>query len=169
MKKFLEIGKVVNTHGLKGELRVVPWCDIPELILDRKTFYLDPNGETHVSVKYCKQHKGFVIVKLDGVDSVEDAERFRGVLLHIDRASANLPPDVHFIVDIIGLAVYDADTQYKYGKVTDVLQTGANDVYEIETANGKKLYAPVIDDVVKEISAEDGYIKIKPLEGLFDD
>lgn len=166
-KRYLEIGKIVGTHALKGEVRVECWCDSPQFISQFKTLYFD-NGKTPLKVN-SRPHKNIAIVKIEGTDTVESADMLRGKLLYIDRNDISLKEGVHFIQDIIGLSVIDADTKEKYGKVSDVLKTGANDVYEVTGNDGKKYYIPVIKDVIVSTDIENEVLLIRPLKGIFDD
>lgn len=167
MEQYLEIGKVVSTHGLRGELRVDPWCDSPQFLCQFKTLYLK-KGETKLSVS-SRPHKTIAIVKAKGIDTIEEAEKLRGRVLYINRSDAKLAPDEYFIQDLMGLDVIDIDTSKSYGKITDVLKTGANDVYQVTDEKKKDYLIPVIDDVVKEIDINGGKVLIKPLKGIFDD
>lgn len=167
-KQFLDTGKIVGTHGIKGEVRIDPWCDSPEFLCAFKKLWLDENGTEFVEVK-SRPHKNIVLCRIKGVDTIEAAEKLRGRVVYINRDDINLADGVHFVQDLIGLEVKNADSNTVYGKITDVLRTGANDVYEITDANGKKYYAPVIDDVVKEININDGFVLIVPMKGIFDD
>lgn len=167
MEQYLEIGKVVSTHGLRGELRVDPWCNSPQFLCQFKTLYLK-KGETKLSVS-SRPHKTIAIVKAKGIDTIEEAEKLRGRVLYINRSDARLAPGEYFIQDLMGLDVIDIDTSKSYGKITDVLKTGANDVYQVTDENKKDYLIPVIDDVVKEIDINGGKVLIKPLKGIFDD
>lgn len=167
MEQYLEIGKVVSTHGLRGELRVDPWCDSPQFLCQFKTLYLK-KGETKLSVS-SRPHKTIAIVKAKGIDTIEEAEKLRGRVLYINRSDARLAPGEYFIQDLMGLDVIDIDTSKSYGKITDVLKTGANDVYQVTDEKKKDYLIPVIDDVVKEIDIKGGKVLIKPLKGIFDD
>lgn len=167
MEQYLEIGKVVSTHGLRGELRVDPWCDSPQFLCQFKTLYLK-KGETRLSVS-SRPHKTIAIVKAKGIDTIEEAEKLRGRVLYINRSDARLAPGEYFIQDLMGLDVIDIDTSKSYGKITDVLKTGANDVYQVTDEKKKDYLIPVIDDVVKEIDINGGKVLIKPLKGIFDD
>lgn len=167
-KQFLDTGKIVGTHGIRGEVRIDPWCDSPEFLCAFKKLYLDENGETFVEVK-SRPHKHIVLAKIKGVDTIEQAERLRGKIVYINRADIQLDEGVNFVQDLLGLEVTDAESGRVYGKITDVLRTGANDVYEITDDSGKKYLAPVIDEVIRETNVDDGYIKITPMKGLFDD
>ena len=166
-KQFLDSGKIVGTHGIKGEVRIDPWCDSPAFLAAFKKLYLDERGETFIKVK-SRPHKNVTLCKIEGVDTVEAAERLRGKIVYIDRDDIRLDEGVHFVQDLIGLEVRDADTNGVLGTLTDVLRTGANDVYEI-TRGGKKYLAPVIDEVVREINVDGGYVLLSPMKGIFDD
>lgn len=167
-KQFLDTGKIVGTHGIRGEVRIDPWCDSPEFLCAFKKLYLDENGETFIEVK-SRPHKHIVLAKIKGVDTIEQAERLRGKIVYINRADIQLDEGVNFVQDLLGLEVTDAESGSVYGKITDVLRTGANDVYEITDDSGKKYLAPVIDEVIRETNVDGGYIKITPMKGLFDD
>ena len=167
-KQFLDTGKIVGTHGIRGEVRIDPWCDSPEFLCAFKKLYLDENGETFIEVK-SRPHKHIVLAKIKGVDTIEQAERFRGKIVYISRSDISLDEGVNFVQDLLGLEVTDEESGKVYGKITDVLRTGTNDVYEITDSSGKKYLAPVIDEVIREINVDDGYIKITPMKGLFDD
>lgn len=167
-KQYLESGKIVGTHGIKGEVRIEPWCDSPQFLASFKKLYLDDRGETSVEVK-SRPHKNITLCKIKGVDNIDDAQRLRGKIVYIDRGDIRLGEGVNFVQDLIGLDVLDADTQKNYGKLTDVLRTGANDVYEITSGDGKKYLAPVIDEVIIEKNIDKGFVLIRPMKGLFDD
>lgn len=167
-KQFLDSGKIVGTHGIKGEVRIDPWCDSPEFLCAFKKLWLDENGTEFIEVK-SRPHKNITLTKIKGVDTIETAEKYRGKVVYINRDDINLAEGVHFVQDLVGLEVKDADNGKVYGKISDVLRTGANDVYEIKDADGKTYLAPVIDDVVKEINVNDGYVLIVPMKGIFDD
>ena len=166
-KQFLDSGKIVGTHGIKGEVRIEPWCDSPEFLCAFKTLWLDERGENAIKVR-SRPHKNIVLCKIEGVESIEAAERLRGKIVYIDRDEVELGEGVHFVQDLIGLEARDLDTGEVYGTLTDVLRTGANDVYEI-TRDGKKYLVPVIDEVVREINTEEGYVLLTPMKGIFDD
>ena len=167
IKSFLEIGKIVGTHGLKGEVRVEPWCDTPQFFASFKTLYFD-GGKKAVKV-LSRPHKRIVIAKLEGVDTVEQADMLRGKVLWMNREDARLEEGEYYIQDLLGCVVFDADANKKYGIITDVFKTGANDVYEITDNEKRKYLIPVIPDVVKSVDVYKGEITIKPMKGIFDD
>ncbi|HIQ57891.1 MAG TPA: 16S rRNA processing protein RimM [Candidatus Merdivicinus intestinavium] len=163
----LEIGKIVAIHALKGEMRVQPWCDTPEFLCRFKRLFLD--GEEY-RVQSARPHKNVVILKLRGIETPEAAQKLVNKILFAAREDFKLDKGTYLIADLIGLKVVDADDEsLVYGELTDVSQTGANDVYHIRFADGKTRYIPAIPQVVRETDPEAGIMKIKPLDGLFDD
>lgn len=166
-KQFLDSGKIVGTHGIRGEVRIDPWADSPAFLAAFPTLYLDEKGEKKIKVK-SRPHKNITLCKIEGVDTIEDAERLRGKIVYINRDDIHLGEGVHFVQDLLGSEVRDFDTDALYGTLTDVLRTGANDVYEI-TRDGKTYLAPVIDEVVRDIDTEKGVVRITPMKGIFDD
>lgn len=167
MKKYLEIAKIVATQGVRGEVRCQYYCDAPEVLCEFDVLYLD-KGKTAVNVLRAFPHKNIVVMKLEGVSTVEEAQKYIGKVLYLDRDDAELPEETYFIQDIIGLEVRDADTGEVYGKVSEVYQNGAADVYSIKKDDGTELMFPYIDEVVKKIDVEGGEILITPLDGLFE-
>lgn len=167
-KQYLDSGKIVGTHGIRGEVRIDPWCDSPEFLCMFKKLYLDEKGQTFIEVK-SRPHKNITLAKIKGVDTIEDAEKLRGKIVYINRNDISLEEGVNFVQDLIGLEVRDADNDMVYGKISDVIRTGANDVYEITDSDGKKYLAPVIDEVIIETDIDNGFVLIRPMKGIFDD
>lgn len=167
-KQFLEIGKIVNVHGLGGMVKVMPWCDSAEFLAEFEVLY---RGKDHIpmEIERASVQKNMVLMKFAGVDTPEAANALRNTVLYMDRGDVELDEDTYFIQDLQGMRVIDADTGKEYGVLNDVLQTGANDVYEVRTPAGKMLLVPVISDVVLNVDLETEVITIRPLKGLFDD
>lgn len=166
MKRFLEIGKIVAVQGLKGEIRVEPWCDSPEFLCEFELLYFN-KGETPVTVVRARPHKNIVLMKIEGVDTPEEAQKLRGKILYMDREDVELEEGCYFVQDLIGLEVIDADDNTVYGKLSQVTATGANDVYHIK--NGENEYLiPAIPDVIVKTDIENGQLLIRKMEGLFD-
>ncbi|MCD7823601.1 MAG: ribosome maturation factor RimM [Oscillospiraceae bacterium] len=166
MEKYLEVGKIVTTHGVRGDVKVLPWCDTANFICDFETLYTK-NGETAFKVSRARVLGNMAILRFEGIDNPNKAEELRQTVLYIDRDDANLPEGTYFVADLIGLSVYDEEGKL-YGKISDVLKTGANDAYEIEADDGKLYYIPAIPDVVLKTDIENGKMTIHPMEGLFD-
>lgn len=167
-KKFLEVGKIVGTHGVRGMVRIQPWCDSAEFFCTLKRLYLNENGSDSLSVNNSRPHGNVVIAAIKGIDSIEQAETLRNKVLYMDRRDAKLEEGQYFITDLIGCEVFDADTERLLGKISDVSQTGANDVWHI-SKNGKEYLIPCIDEVVVSVDIDSEKIIIKPLKGIFED
>lgn len=167
-KQFLECGKIVTTHGVRGEVRVQPWCDAPEFLLEFDTLYLE-KGQQAVTVQRARVHKNVVILQLEGIGTVEEAVKLRGKVVYVNRSDVPMEEGEYFVQDLIGCTVLDVDTGADYGKIYDVRATGANDVYYLRDASGVERLVPVIPDVVLERDIDGGIVRIRPLEGLFDD
>ncbi len=165
MDNLIDVGQIVNTHGLKGEVKVNPWTDSPEVFELFKTLYTNDNKEYKVNgVRY---QKNCVLLKLSGIDDMTSAEKMKNKTLYVEREIfENLPDNTFLVADIIGLIV--KDDMVEYGKVEDVITTGSNDVYAVRTKENKTILIPAIKDVIKEINVKDGYIYIVMPKGLLD-
>jgi len=164
----LEIGKIVNTHGLHGEVKVVPWTDYPEVFERIKKVYIKHKSETKeldiVNIKYQKNN---LIIKFKQIPSIEDAEKYKNMILLAERdALGELPEGVYYIADLIGCRVVTDDSE-ELGTISDVINTGSNDIYEVSDGEKKK-YIPVIDDVVLNIDIENKIITVHMMDGLED-
>lgn len=170
MYEYLQIGEIVNTHGTKGEVKVVPLTDDPGRFDVLKQVYLDRGGSLEtLKIQGIKHFKSTVILKFAGIDTMEAADALKGLFLQIDRKNAvKLPGDSYFICDIIGSSVQDMSGAV-IGKLEDILQTGSNDVYIVRKDDGGQLLLPALKSVVKEVSVEKGVIKVIVPEGLADD
>ena len=150
MEKYLELGQIVNVRGLKGEVKVNPFTDNPKKFETFKRIIVKNKSEKEYEIEKVGYNKNQVILKLKGVDRVEDAENLRGSYILIDRENlAPLPEGTYYIADLIGLDVYLEDGTL-FGKLEYVFNTGANDVYEVRDVEGRLRYLPAIDEVRKE-------------------
>ena len=169
IQEYLELGQIVGTHGVRGEVRVNPWCDSPDFIKQFKTVYLSKKGDRAVKVTACRPHGNIALLKLEGVDTVESAAAMRNKVLYIKRSDAKIKEGTYFIAELKDCTVIDADDESKvYGILSDVSETGANDVWHI-TKDGREYLIPSIPSVVKSVDVASGIIKITPLKGIFDD
>ena len=160
-------GKIVNTHGVHGEVKLFIYADGPEFFEEQKRLYTK-NGEI-LNILSMRPHKGSLIVKFLEIDTMEKAESIKNCELYLDREDAPpLPGGRYYIVDIIGLRVVTDDGRV-LGKITDVITTGSNDVYTVLGEDKKEYLIPVIDEVVLKFDMEKGEVLIHPLKGLFDD
>ena len=168
-KEFIESGKIVGTHGVRGGLRVQPWCDTPEFLCGFKNIYIKMSESFNpVKVKSAKPHGNVVIMELDGIDTMEKAEALRNKVVNIQRSDLKLEKDQYLICDLIGCEVFDADTNKMLGTVVDVSKTGANDVWHIKSDDNEYLI-PVIDDVVIDVTIDENRVVIRPLKGIFEE
>lgn len=167
MKKYLEAGAVINKRGLKGELKVDSYCDSTEVFCTIKVLYLDENGEKPVKVLSAKEYKGFAYIMLEGITTPEQADRLRGTVLYADRDSIPIDDGGYFIDDLLGLTVYDADSGKIYGKVTEVFNSGASDIYTVNDGE-KNYYLPAVDEFIVDVDFDKG-IAVRPIPGIFDE
>lgn len=166
--QFLEAGKIVRTHGVRGELVMECWADSPEFLLAAKRFYFD-KGSRDAGLVSARVHKGRLLLKLQGVDTVEQGDALRGKVLYIDRKDVPLEEGQVFLQDLIGLKAVDGNTGREYGELKEVLPTGANDVYRIVDGDGKEYLFPAVPHMIKKIDLEEGVIQLLPIPGIFDD
>ena len=156
---FLPTGQIVNTHGLKGLVKVMPWADNPADLLDFDRFFIDG---TEYAVEHSSLQKSMVLLKLEGVDSIEDAVKLRGKELSIARADVELEEGTVFIADLIGLPVYCGEREL--GRITEVLTPPANDVYVVK---GRQEYLiPAVKEFIEELNPEAGYVRVRLIEGM---
>lgn len=164
-KELIDIGEIINTHGLRGEVKVYPRCDYPEFFEEIPGVYL--KNETYLKITGVKYHKNTVILKFRGTNTVEEAEGLRGEIVYVEKSLFdNLPAGTYLIADIIGLEVFEDGTSY--GKITDCIQTGSNDVYIVEDKSKNQILIPALKDVIQEVNINEGIMKVKLPEGLLD-
>lgn len=166
-KDFLEIGQIVNTFGIKGQLKVVPFTDDMKRFDKLKSIYVEDNeGKKEYKIEDVKYHKNMVLLKLKGIDTVEDAETLKQSYIKINRKDAiPLEKDTYFIVDLIGLEVYTDEDKF-LGILEDIYNTGSNDIYVVKNELGKQFLLPAIADVIKEIDINTKKIKVHLIKGL---
>lgn len=165
-KKFLEAGKIVNTFGVTGELKVQSWCDSAEVLLDFDTLYLSPTQP--LAVTKAAVHKGHVIMRVEGVNTCEAAERLKGKVIYLDRDDIDLPEDLVFIQDIIGFAVFDQRTNEVIGKLKEVLPNPAHDMYIIQRQGKPEALIPACHPFLVSVDTAEKRITVATLEGLIE-
>ena len=165
-KQYLEAGKIVTTHGIKGEVKIMPYCDSAELLAEFDRLFLGKNHD-EIIVERARVQKNMVIAKLEGINTPEEAEKLRNKILFMHRDDLELDDDTYFIQDLIGMEVKDADSDVLYGTIADVMQTGANDVYVVR-GEEREYLVPAIADVVISTDLDSNIMTIRPLDGLFD-
>ncbi len=169
MEDLLQVGIITSTHGVRGEVKVYPTTDDPRRFRRLKEVVLDTGREKlNLEIEGFKFFKQFVILKFKGLDNINDIEKYRQKSLYVTRKNAvRLQRDEYFIADLIGLKVQDEDGT-ELGTVKDVIETGANDVYEVEMADGRSLLLPAIKQCILNVDVENGMMQVHVLEGLLD-
>jgi len=168
MEKYLECGEITRIHGLNGALVVNHFCDSFEIFEELERVYIkSPVGYTEFKVKKISPYKVGALLYLDGVTNADEAMKFRGKTLYADRDDLYIDEDSFFIVDLIGLPVYDYETNEQYGVLDEVANYGAQDVYVVKREGKPSAYIPAVPEFVKEISLEKG-IAVSPIEGMIE-
>lgn len=168
MQKYFEVGQIVNTFGIKGFLKVKPFTDENSRFEELKSVYISQNGKSlyEVEIESVSYQKEMVLLKLKGIDDLTQAEKYKGAYLKIDRKDAKkLPKDTYFIADLIGLEVY-TDEGELLGKVDDIFNTNANDVYVVKDEKGQQILLPATKEVIKQIDLENEKIIVHLTPGL---
>lgn len=167
MDRYLETGRIVGTHGVRGEMKVEPWCDSPQFLQKLKSLYFN-EGKEKIEIESRRVHKKMVLLTIKGIDSIEKADLLRGKILYLDRNEVKLQKGQTFIADLVGLCVKDADSGEIYGELAEVFPTGANDVYRIKSPQGKEYLFPAVKHMIEETNVEEGFMLVKPISGIFD-
>ncbi len=158
-------GKIVNTHGIRGDVKIDVWMNDARDLCELDRIYIKGKAYTMVTAR---PQRGCAIVHLQGIERVEDAEALRGVEIEIEKTDDLLDEGEYFVADIIGCRVFDVDSGEEYGEVVDVYDGIANDAYEIRLASGKQVLIPVIKSVIIATDIEKKRIEIRPIAGMFD-
>jgi len=167
MQNLLEIGQIVNYYGIKGFLKVVPYTDDITRFDDLKKVYIEKNKKLQeMEIEEVKYHKNLVLLKLKGIDDINQTSEYKNCLIKIDRKDAvELPEDTYFIVDLIDIEVYTDEDKF-LGKIVDVFPTGSNDVYVVKDELGKQVLLPAIGDVIKNVDIANKKMIVHLIEGL---
>ena len=165
--ELYQVGAVVRTHGVRGEIKVYPMTDDPMRFRGMKELILDTGKELKIcEVLSARMQKNLVILKLKGLDTMDEAQRYRGCALYVTKENrVPLGEDEWFIADLIGCSVW-TDEGERLGELTDVLQTGANDVYVVQDAGGKEILIPAIRDCILDVDTEGRRVDVHLLAGL---
>lgn len=163
MDSLLEVGQIVNSYGIKGFLKVVPLVDDNNQFKEFKRLYIQKNKE--LKIQEVKFSKNLVLLKVEGIDTIEDALKLKNLYLYAKREDIKLEEGAHFIVDLIGLEVYTEEGKL-LGILKEVLKPGANDVYVVKNEDKEQILLPVIPDVIKNIDVEGKKVIVHLLDGL---
>ena len=167
MEEYFEIGQIVNTSGLKGVLKIKPFTDDIKKFSNLKTIYIKTKNDlTEFKIEQVRYVKNMVMLKLAGIDTVEEAEKYRNLYIKILRdQEEELEEGSYYVVDILGCKV-NTDANQELGKIVDVFQTGSNDVYVVKDEQGKQILLPAIKQVIKNVDIKNKIITVHLLEGL---
>ncbi|MBQ8356368.1 MAG: 16S rRNA processing protein RimM [Clostridia bacterium] len=166
--RYPECGKIINTHGCHGAVKVEPWCDSPAVFAALPTVYLREGNELHPFKMLNASVFGgrFVFAEFEGITTMEAAEALRGKVLYADRNDLGIPEGVLLIAEMKGMKVWNATTGEQLGTLADVIHPGATDIYVIRTEKGEAM-VPVVPEFVRNVDEEEG-IFLTPIEGMFD-
>lgn len=165
--KYIECGKIVNTHGCHGGLKLESWCNSPEELAQlTRVFALNGNLYTEYKIKKSSIFKQFVLVELEGVIDMDQALAMKNTVLYADRDDFDLEEGEYFIADIIGLEVIDAISGEVYGKLTDIINRGASDIYVVSTKNGERMI-PAVEEFIVKTDINEG-VFVNTIPGLLD-
>ena len=167
MEEYLEIGQIVNTFGIKGQVKVVPFTDDITQFDTLKQIYIEKRKNLELfEIEKSNYHKNMIILKLKGIDTPKQAESLRNCYIKINRKDARkLPEGTYFIVDLIGLDVY-TDEEKLLGTLEDIYNAGSSDIYVVRTSEGKQILLPAIKDVIKKVDIENKKVIVHIIEGL---
>ena len=160
-KEFIEAGRIVNTHGVIGEVKIEVWLDSPQFFRSFKKLYTKAGEE--LKVISAKTHKGFVIAKLEGIDSINDAMRLKGKDISIRRSDAALPRGAFFLQDIIGARVVD-ENGAEIGKLVEIMERPASNIYIVK--GEREHMIPAVPEFIMSTDAEAGVITVRLIEGM---
>lgn len=165
-KQYLECGRIINIHGFRGTVKLESWCDSPDILADLPTVWILEKGEYRpLTVRHASVFRQFVLMDLEGVDSEEKADALRNVVLYAARQDLPLAQGDHFIADLLGMEVRDADSGEHLGVLADVNTRGARDLYIVRTESGDYM-VPAVPEFVVRIGEDAIYIRTIP--GLLD-
>jgi 16S rRNA processing protein RimM len=169
MEDLLQVGAITQTHGINGEVKVFPTTDDAKRFKKLKDVILDTGKEKiTLEIEGVKFFKNLVILKFKGYDNINDIEKYKGKNLYVTRANAvKLKRDEYFIADLIGLKVYDEEDNY-LGELTNVIETGANDVYEVKFEDGRDVLFPAIKQCILNVDMDNRTMKVHIMKGLLD-
>ncbi len=165
--KYLECGKIINTHGVKGAVKLESWCDSPETLADLSAIYFkigDSFEQRKIISATVMKHQ--VMAYIDGITDIDTAASLKETVVYADRDDIPLDDGDFFIIDLVGLPVIDIDSGVEYGKISEVFNTGASDIYTVKTADGDRMI-PAVPEFIIEIDTERG-VFVRPIEGMFD-
>lgn len=166
---YIQTGEIVAVHGVKGEVKVYPWADYPEFLEEFDRFYIQTNKMHYKAfdATEVRCHKNMVLIKFEGIDTVEQAREYIGKVICLDRDEIELEEGTYFVEDLIGCTVINDETNAEIGKVTAVDNFGASDVYTIKDAQDKEYMFPAVDEFLVSTDIDKKEIRVTVIEGMF--
>ena len=165
--ELIECGKIINTHGVRGDVKIMPYADTPDEVAELKKIFVGKD-KTEYKVLSGRVHGTNVLMHLENVNDMDAAALLKNRLIYMVKDKSKLKPGQYYIADVIGLKVIDSESGEEYGEITDVYTGIANDAYEIKLKDGRQILFPAIKDVVKSVDTDNKIMKITPLVGMFD-
>lgn len=167
-KQYLECAIIINTHGVRGDVKLESLCDSPEVLASLERVFVLENGKyREIKVTHTSIFKQFVLATLEGVTDMDQAAAMKGTTLYASRDDFELEEGDYFIADLIGLPIIDVDDGKTYGTVKEVINRGASDIYVVKTPNGERMM-PAVEEFVKKVDLDKG-IFVKTIPGLLSD
>jgi 16S rRNA processing protein RimM len=166
---YIECGKIINTHGFKGGLKLESWCNTPADLAALKRVFIKVGADvfSEKRLKKASVFKQFVIAEIDGVEDMDTAMALKNTIVYAARKDFKLKKGEYFISDLVGLEVINADTGKVYGILLETINRGASDIYVVKTDTGERMI-PVVDEFIDRIDIERGTF-VRPIEGMFDE
>ncbi len=167
-EKYLECGKIINTHGVRGACKIESWCDTPDVLCGIKKLYYKKRDE-YLSLEVTKAsvHKGCALVYFYGIDSIEAAQLLKNRVVYADREDIPIEDDRVFIVDIIGLPVFDERNGKRLGVLSELIESPASALFSVKTADGRDVLVPAVEEFIGHI--DDDGVFLRPIPGMFED
>jgi len=168
MEKYLECGKIINTHGYKGTVKIESWCDSVDVLCSLETMYYKKRDDyLPLTVTSASVHKGCALVTFAEIDTMEAAQLMKNRIVYAERDDLAIGDDRVFVADMIGLPVYDEHTGVCYGKLADLMETPTSDLFVVATPDGKEVLVPAVDEFIGHV--DDNGVYLCPIAGMFDD
>ena len=168
-EKYLECGKIINTHGVRGNVKIESWCDSLDVFCSLPCLYVEKkSGLVKYNVTSASVHKGCALVKLEGVDDMDAATLLKNKVVYAERELIPIDEGAVFIADMIGLDVFNTKNGERLGKLIDIFESVASDIYVIKTDEGKEVMVPGVDEFIDEIDVDRGVFTF-PIPGMFED
>jgi len=164
---YLECGKIINTHGCRGGVKLESWCDTPKILADMKRIYMQEAGEMkEYKVSHSAIFRQFVLMDLDGIEDMDAAMALKNTVVYAARKDFHLKKGEYFLVDLIGLPIIDAKSGDVLGTLLETVNRGASDIYVVNTPSGERMI-PVVEEFVERVDPDKG-IFVNPIPGMLD-